>query len=737
MSVVYRHSFLYIFLAAGVFLFSCASQYQAGEEEKAGERLRAYPLMEAGAIQAYYDGNVEESAGIFEELLRRETPDGAGERIRKELAFAYHEMGQAEKAAALLSVLLKETPPSDPSGAESRREEFIAYCLAGNTEAAQALAPLQAPSSESVFYEALLHRDMGNSRKAEELLKQSLAMQENRPMGWFFLGEVLAPSSPAEAEQCYKKALSQDAGFTFALFPLAEVLFKQERYKEAYGFFQRAKNSYPNHPGIAARIEEISILLPELTRGQEETRQRRRNAAVPPKVRALGKEAENLPLVRVGLAENLSSLCIKTGADYTITTITDGAAITDGVAGVDGVDRTDGSAGVDKTDGKQDGKQDRNQDGKSSYSGKALDQLFFEISGGEISVKDFKEKILITSREALVLSYQEAEATTIVFDFLSEAGSFFALTEDRSYRGSMEARPETGGISLINSLNIEEYLYSVIPSEMPASWPEEALKAQAIAHRSYTLAHLGQYAAKGFDVYGSVLSAAYRGAGGEAARTTAAVDASRGVYLTAGGKPLKAYYSANHGGYSEDGPAVWGGEDVFMAAVPDKLIPTRDAFLPLDELDRFIRGRPKSYSAVEKLHSPAAYRWEKWVPAEDIKNRVAAEASTGSILSIISRGRGISGRIREVEITGTDGVMRIPGDRIRSRLGGLRSNLFSIRSKAGKDGRPEYFIFQGAGWGHGVGLDQSGAAGMAQAGFSAGEILKHYYPRAAISREAP
>jgi SpoIID/LytB domain protein len=679
---------IFLFLGAG-FLFSCASQYPVNEKETKDGTIPAHPQTEEDAIQAYYNGNVEESIGIFETLFRREAPGGEKDRIGKELAFAYHETGEAEKAAALW----KEISASDDSHA--RREEFIAWRLAGNPPRAPELPPPQPETDETLFYEALLRMDTGDPAKAEELLRRSLAIKENRPMGWFFLGEILAPSSPAAAEECYKKALSQDAGFTFALFPLAEALFRQKRYREAYDFFRRARNSYPNHPGISSRIEEILVLLPELAQRQEETAQKRRNTAVPPKVKALGKEAENLPLVRVGLAENLSSLSLKTGGAYTI------------------------------------------QSGNASHEGKALDQLFFEISGGEISVKDPSGKILMTSRESLVLACADAGCTTIIFDFLSEAGSFFAITEDRAYRGGIELRPEAGGITLINSLNIEEYLYSVIPSEMPASWPEEALKAQAIAHRSYTLAHLGQYAAKGFDVYGSVLSAAYRGAGGEAARTTAAVDASRGVYLTAGGRPLRAYYSANHGGYSEDSSAVWGGDDAFMAAVPDKLLPVRERLLPLNELDTFIRERPKSYSAVERLHSPAAYRWEKWVSAEDIKNRVAAEGKTGDILRIISRGRGISGRVREVEILGTEGSLRVTGDRIRSRLGGLRSNLFSIRSKAGKDGRPEYFIFQGAGWGHGVGMDQSGAAGMAQAGFSAEEILMHYYPRAAITRAAP
>ncbi|MDR1625283.1 MAG: SpoIID/LytB domain-containing protein [Spirochaetia bacterium] len=678
-----------VFLAV-FFLFSCASRHPAGGSGVVGGESPASPRTEGEAVRAYYGGDVEGSIGMLEGLLRQGTPYGGEGRIRKELAFAYHETGGAGKAAAVW----EDVFASDGGGGEARREEFVALCLAGDTRRALDILPLVQPeTSETLFYEALLRRDSGDPQKAEELLRRSLGMQENRPIGWFFLGEILAPSFPARAEECYKKALSQDAGFTFALFPLAEALFSQKRYREAYGFFRRAYNSYPDHPGISSRIEEILRLLPELAHQQQAAARKRKNDAVPPTVKALGGEAGNLPLVRVGLAENLASLYVKTGGTYTL------------------------------------------YGGNSSYAGKALEQLFFEISDGTISVKDSNGKIVLASRDSLALTYRDAGSTTIVFDFLSEAGSFFALTEDRAYRGGMELRPQAGGMTLINSLNIEEYLYSVVPSEMPASWPEEALKAQAIAHRSYALAHLGQYAAKGFDVYGSVVSAAYRGAGGEAARTTAAVDSSRGLYLTAGGKPLKAYYSANHGGYSEDSVAVWGGDDAFMAAVPDKLIPPREQFLPLDELDGFIRGRPASYCAVEKLHSPAAYRWEKWVSAEDIKNRIAAEGKIGRVLRVTSRGRGISGRIREVEITGTEGSLRVVGDRIRSRLGGLRSNLFSIRSKAGKDGTPEYFIFQGAGWGHGVGLDQSGAAGMARAGYSAEEILMHYYPRAAITRQ--
>ncbi|MCL1817471.1 MAG: SpoIID/LytB domain-containing protein [Spirochaetaceae bacterium] len=677
-----------LIIAAGIIsIFSaCASsppEVSASLPElPAAEQPPRYALTEQAAVRAYYAGEVEEFIRIFESLADNGPEDSS--RRKKQLAFAYAETGAGDKAAQALEDVLAAAP-----GSSARRELFAALCLAGDSQKALSLLPLEGATADTLFYEALLRRDLGDEKKAAELLERSLSLRDWRPIGWFFLGELLAASSPARAEECFKKCLQQDAGLTTALFPLGEAVFAQKRYREAYGFFLRARNSFPGHPQIEARIHDVLALLPGLAEEEKAASEKRKTLAAAPRVKP-AKDAENFPRVRVGLAENLSSVSVKTGGAYTV------------------------SSG-----------------GRAVHEGKAQDLLVFTVEdGGLIHIKDAEGKPAASSREALVLQYSGAGDTTLVFDFSSEAGSFFAVTEDRAYRGSLELRLTETGITLINTLSLEEYMYAVIPSEMPASYPEEALRAQAIAHRSYTLAHLGQFADKGFDLYGSVLSAAYRGVGGEAQATTAAVDATRGLYLAAGGKPLKAYYSANHGGYSEDSSAVWGGEDAFMAAVPDKLLPQREDFISLDELERFIRERPKTYSSVEKLHSAAGYRWEKWVAAEDIKSRIAREAAVGEILRIVSRGRGISGRIREVEITGTEGAARVFGDRIRSRLGGLRSNLFSIRAKTGPDGRPEYFIFQGAGWGHGVGMDQNGAAGMAQAGYTAQEILAHYYPRA-------
>jgi len=120
------------------------------------------------------------------------------------------------------------------------------------------------------------------------------------------------------------------------------------------------------------------------------------------------------------------------------------------------------------------------------------------------------------------------------------------------YRGVIELTARPDGLTVVNELPIEEYLYSVLPSEMPSSWPAAALRAQAVAARSYTMANLGRFAARGFDLLGNVFSAAYRGMLAETASARAAVDATRGVVLMDGELPLAAYYSANSGGQQRD-----------------------------------------------------------------------------------------------------------------------------------------------------------------------------------------
>ena len=303
------------------------------------------------------------------------------------------------------------------------------------------------------------------------------------------------------------------------------------------------------------------------------------------------------------------------------------------------------------------------------------------------------------------------------------------------YRGQMEFLPRPDGLTVVARLNIEEYLYSVVPAEMPCTWPPAALEAQAVAARTYTITNLGRYESRGLTCCPRSSPPIIRDQS-EDASTRAAVDATRGLILTYNDWPVTAVYSANSAGFTESSREVWNFDHSYLRPVPDKELPPEiSAYMTPEVLARWLKERPLTKSSNPAYSARAAYRWQLWVPRRELEERLARAGAKeiGEILSVTTAGRGPSGRVKEVRIQGTKGEHRIIGDVIRSRLGGLRSNLFVVEPKLGPDGLPEYFIFTGGGWGHGVGMCQSGAAGMAAAGYSCEEILDHYYPGAVLT----
>jgi peptidoglycan hydrolase-like amidase len=355
------------------------------------------------------------------------------------------------------------------------------------------------------------------------------------------------------------------------------------------------------------------------------------------------------------------------------------------------------------------------------------------LGDAQVELADPSGQVLLASAGPLRLSYDDPADTTILFDVQYGQGSFWAGNEDRLYRGAIELDPRAEGLTVVNLLSVEEYLYSVLPSEMPSHWPQACLQAQAVAARSYTLANLGRFAARGFDLLGSVASAAYRGAGAETPAVREAVDATHGLVLMAEGKPLSAFYSANCGGHTDTTLVAWGFPSA-LPAVPDPLQEPRPAPLDPEGLARWLSGRPAAYCSHPSYSGRSAYRWQLWVPRREIERRLE-DPGLGSILAIVPGGRGLSGRAAEARIRGTTGELTVRRDALRWALGGLRSNLFVVEPKLGRDGLPEYFLFTGGGWGHGVGLCQSGAAAMAAVGYSAGEILARYYGAAPLQRQ--
>jgi SpoIID/LytB domain protein len=666
--------------------FLCAFSCSGSPENQEIREEQAAPVIE-DALEAYYEGRAEEAASDFEAILEADTGNLPAKR---QLASVYRELGNYRGMIKLLEDI------SGSGNEDCIPDLFEAYYLSGEADKAASFrdraeaAPRYAPErgrAEFLFFDAMIRREQGDADGAIERFRESLALDRYRPIAWFTLGELLEKSSPKEAETCYSNAVNQDAAFTQALYPLGKALAARKSWNQAAGILGRAARRFPGNPEIAAALAQALRYAggkteAELIRGKI--------SANPPKA---PPAAAGAGFIRIGLAEGRKLVSVKSGGPFRI--------------------RSEGSGVV--------------------YRGGAREQIWLtwnpsdsEKNGtGRIDIQNANDRVVVRSGESLSLEYDDPADTSIVAGVVAGYPG-----TNRAYRGKLEFRPSANGMTVINIVNIEEYLYGVIPSEMPASWPEEALKAQAIAARSYSLALLGQFPGKGFDLYGGPRSMAYLGVGAETKTTTGAVNDTRGRILKGGGEPLKAYFSANHGGYSEDSMAMWG-YDAYMAAVPDLTLSKRGTRLPLDELDAWIHEAPFSFSSVSRFHYPSSYRWEKWVAAGEIRHRLPEDP--GELKRIVSRGRGISGRVYELEVVGNDKSVFVKGDAIWPAMGALRSSLFTIAYKFDKTGNVEYVIFRGAGHGHGIGLDQHGAAGMADAGYSAEEILRHYYPRAELA----
>ncbi len=144
----------------------------------------------------------------------------------------------------------------------------------------------------------------------------------------------------------------------------------------------------------------------------------------------------------------------------------------------------------------------------------------------------------------------------------------FVSAKSKWYRGYFVLQNRGGKLTLINKLNIEDYVKGVVPAEMPSSWSYEAHKAQAIAARSYALANLGKRAKSGFDLKDTPEDQAYRGASAESERTNKAVEESYGIVLIYDMKIIPAYYSASAGGKTLASSQVWDRDLPYIRSVP-------------------------------------------------------------------------------------------------------------------------------------------------------------------------
>ena len=144
----------------------------------------------------------------------------------------------------------------------------------------------------------------------------------------------------------------------------------------------------------------------------------------------------------------------------------------------------------------------------------------------------------------------------------------FISTKRRWYRGEFIIENRAGELVVVNNVPLEDYMLGVVPSEMPSKWNYEALKAQAIAARSYAVANRGKRAARGYDLKDTPEDQAYGGASAETATTNSAVLETKGIVITYNQKVIPAYYSASAGGHTKNAGAVWNKDLPYLKSVP-------------------------------------------------------------------------------------------------------------------------------------------------------------------------
>jgi stage II sporulation protein D len=338
-------------------------------------------------------------------------------------------------------------------------------------------------------------------------------------------------------------------------------------------------------------------------------------------------------------------------------------------------------------------------------------QESIKISGGEISIIDCLtgETIASGSNGSVVIIDENENSLKInqisypFSDLVITNTSGILRVNNKGYRGKVEVVKKTGeSLLVINELNLEDYLVGLINQEVSSSWDMEALKAQAVAARTYALFQKSNRKDSLYHLDSTVLDQVYNGSDSEDQRSLQAVKETEGEVIVYQNEIISAVYHSCCGGKTE----------------PARLVFQNGSSLIQSVTCGFCNDFPR-------------YFWELKLSHEEIKKRLNADGyQIEKVKKIKVEKRSETNRVIELSIKGKGGNVTIPGNDLRRIIGfdRLRSTNFIVKNFHGST------QFLGIGYGHGVGLCQWGAKKMAESGYPYRKILQYYYPFAEIKK---
>lgn len=408
--------------------------------------------------------------------------------------------------------------------------------------------------------------------------------------------------------------------------------------------------------------------------------------------------------------------------------------------------------------------------GIPTYIEDGLFAVYSKVDNGNAVSNSIVRYVVTDPNGNELLIFSQASRSLVFRGYDQNSGLFLTgVGANKKYRGAIGIAGTTG-ITPYNIVDIEEYLYGVVPGEMAASWPEEALKAQAVAARSIAIYQYNRYLSAGYNVVDTTATQVYGGYTKEDSRTNAAVNATKGQTINYNGKVAEALYFSTSGGMTESAVNVWGNNINYLLGVVDsyETEPAQPAWsrrITLSEVNKCLTneginiGQAQGIQIISRTPSGRVQEMKilgssgsHMVTLEEVRTFFSG-TSGGSLKSrlfgftedILGTNESSSSSGKKVTVLSAYGTTTAQVDDLVATNGYRTSNLgTSMVAQSSTDtaiivgdshdnsnlqGETVWgdFTVYGKGFGHGVGMSQSGAKGMAQAGFDYISILQHYY----------
>ncbi|MBI4669309.1 MAG: SpoIID/LytB domain-containing protein [Elusimicrobia bacterium] len=660
----------------------------------------------------YYQGKLKEAMAAYARLFKNEK---TAAEAYKNAAIVSRDMGDVKKAAKFLSKA-KRLAPGDQ---ELAAELAWFYYLSGKTakaekEARHALSLTSNSNTPAQFTLGLCLRDHKKYSKAVPVFA---AMIEEEPLflpAYMALGKLYERTGDwAKALENYHKAVDLDHTYLEGRLAAAEAQEKLGHPKEALRFCQKVLKFDPDQPKAlqlcSAILQSKALASAKEVKGQarEEVDKIQEIAArrtTPKPQIPLTKKRKLTPRLRVGLATTSAGNPL---AQRRI-----------------------------KFAGRGPFKIYRKDDKKIVARGLADQTWIVETStqgGAPLKIKlqaGNSEKIF---NEPLVIETDRSTNTIVIQQMPFGHGFAWSGAADREYRGRIELIPDSDkGMIIVNDIILEEYLYSVLAGETPVNFPPQALKAQAVIARSAALYRTqleSVHSRHPYDLCDGQHCQVYTGVSEEHAKSRRAVSETRGIVLTYKSKIINALFHANCGGWTQTAADLsgWSGEPYLQSAPEGDFPPPQSPW----ETELWIKGRPEAFCRPSDSVAPLSFRWAVVTGTDDLEERLNRSGNIGKLKKIIQLKRGPAGYLHGLKFIGIAGEKTVRREHQIRRLlavGHVKSPMLVLDARLGKRGRPDEIYIFGAGWGHGVGLCQGGAANLAALKkWNYEQILRHYY----------